>query len=568
MKNLFVLRSAAKSVIVAAALVLAGSAIFTACKKSEDPAPAATAPVLTTVGATNITATTATVGGNITSSGGKDVTEAGVVMSVLKPMPTVADEKKTSSTLTGAFSINLTGLTSGTTYFVRAYAINSVGTTYGESVILATGNLAPEAKNVTVTGTPSIDQKLTGSYQYSDPENNAELASTFKWYRADDNAGANEAAIAGATKIDYTLVTADVGKFIRFGVTPKAATGTSTGIEVKSAFTVAISAKANEVPKAVITSVTGLGAVDEKLTVAYTYSDTENDAESGTTFKWYVANAAAGTGETEIAGETTATLKLKAAQLSKFVRVGITPKAGTGTQLGTEVKSAYTGPIGAELTAVTFTYNGNQVTYQIIKSSVTNRKWLDRNLGAPNAPSAYNDYANLGDLFQWGRLADGHQLIIRIADSGNPFHGTSAAANSATTASLATSPTPANNLFIIGGGPVTFNDWISPQNNTLWQGSTGINSPCPAGWHIPGIDEWNAEQLTDVPANNYNQMKLTFTGYRDEGGSFASTNSGAFYWTSTVSGTSAVEFFQFFDVPVQSPNSRTQALACRCIKDL
>lgn len=50
-----------------------------------------------------------------------------------------------------------------------------------------------------------------------------------------------------------------------------------------------------------------------------------------------------------------------------------------------------------------------------ITSAITHRKWLDRNLGAPSGPSASDDWANYGDLFQRGREVDGHQLIKRAS---------------------------------------------------------------------------------------------------------------------------------------------------------
>src|SRR5688572_22406021 len=65
----------------------------------------------------------------------------------------------------------------------------------------------------------------------------------------------------------------------------------------------------------------------------------------------------------------------------------------------------------ADTTKVTFTYNGATVTYGVITSSVTGRKWMDRNLGASQVATAYNDYLAYGHLFQWGRPADGHQLV-------------------------------------------------------------------------------------------------------------------------------------------------------------
>ncbi|KOF01761.1 hypothetical protein OB69_15550 [Roseivirga seohaensis subsp. aquiponti] len=90
----------------------------------------------------------------------------------------------------------------------------------------------PVASNVAFTGTLEVGQQLTGTYNFSDPQSDAESGSTFKWYRADDASGTNKAAIAGATNTTYTLVTADAGKFISFEVTPS--DGTNTGDAVES----------------------------------------------------------------------------------------------------------------------------------------------------------------------------------------------------------------------------------------------------------------------------------------------------------------------------------------------
>ena len=95
-------------------------------------------------------------------------------------------------------------------------------------------NIPPSASNVNQSGTAQVGSTLTGSYLYSDPENDLQGTSTYKWYRADDASGTNEAAIAGATSITYTLDAADETKFIRFAVTPVAQTGASPGTEQKS----------------------------------------------------------------------------------------------------------------------------------------------------------------------------------------------------------------------------------------------------------------------------------------------------------------------------------------------
>ena len=94
-------------------------------------------PTVRTSSATNITSTSATVGGNVTNTGGQPVTERGIVYSTT-PNPTTSSNKMTSGAGTGSYSINLTGLSEGTTYYVRAYAINSNGTAYGEEVSFKT----------------------------------------------------------------------------------------------------------------------------------------------------------------------------------------------------------------------------------------------------------------------------------------------------------------------------------------------------------------------------------------------------------------------------------------------
>jgi uncharacterized protein (TIGR02145 family) len=95
-------------------------------------------PVLTTTTVTAIASTTATSGGNITSDGGASVTARGVCWSTSLNPTTALITKTTNGTGTGSFTSSLTGLTANTTYYVRAYATNSVGTAYGTQVSFTT----------------------------------------------------------------------------------------------------------------------------------------------------------------------------------------------------------------------------------------------------------------------------------------------------------------------------------------------------------------------------------------------------------------------------------------------
>tara|TARA_B110000037_G_scaffold172723_1_gene196341 strand:- start:526 stop:1761 length:1236 start_codon:yes stop_codon:yes gene_type:complete len=90
-------------------------------------------PTITTDSITTIDNVSALSGGNVTSDGGSPVTQRGVVWS-LSPNPTIANNNTNNGTGTGSFSSTLTGLTANTTYYVRAYATNSVGTAYGNEI--------------------------------------------------------------------------------------------------------------------------------------------------------------------------------------------------------------------------------------------------------------------------------------------------------------------------------------------------------------------------------------------------------------------------------------------------
>ena len=90
-----------------------------------------TTPSITTEDITNITTTTASCSGNVTSDGGSSVTARGVCWSTSQN-PTTSNSKTTNGTGLGTYTSNITGLSPNTTYYVRAYATNSQGTAYGE----------------------------------------------------------------------------------------------------------------------------------------------------------------------------------------------------------------------------------------------------------------------------------------------------------------------------------------------------------------------------------------------------------------------------------------------------
>ena len=86
---------------------------------------------VTTNNVTSITANSAICGGNVSSDGGNTITARGICWSTSQK-PTTEDNATYSGIGIGSFTANITGLEAGTTYYVRAYAVNSKGTAYGE----------------------------------------------------------------------------------------------------------------------------------------------------------------------------------------------------------------------------------------------------------------------------------------------------------------------------------------------------------------------------------------------------------------------------------------------------
>jgi uncharacterized protein (TIGR02145 family) len=94
-------------------------------------------PTLTTTAASSITNNSASSGGNISSDGGSTITARGVCWNT-STGPTITNSKTANGPGTGTYISSITGLTAGVTYYVRAYATNSVGTAYGNEINFTT----------------------------------------------------------------------------------------------------------------------------------------------------------------------------------------------------------------------------------------------------------------------------------------------------------------------------------------------------------------------------------------------------------------------------------------------
>ncbi len=208
-----------------------------------------------------------------------------------------------------------------------------------------------------------------------------------------------------------------------------------------------------------------------------------------------------------------------------------------------------------------FNYPNGSIHCSVIPTSVvdvtnpiTGEIWMDRNLGASQIATGTADALAYGDLYQWGRFADGHQCR-----------------HSQTTNFSSNNDIAGNDNFILGSASPY--DWRSPQNDNLWQGINGVNNPCPSGYRLPSEAELNAERLSwtsNNPAGAFaSPLKLPVAGARDNfDGSLFWVGTYGLYSTSTVFGTNARHlFFNSNSGAGISYSYRATGRSVRCIKD-
>jgi len=216
-------------------------------------------------------------------------------------------------------------------------------------------------------------------------------------------------------------------------------------------------------------------------------------------------------------------------------------------------------PIKVDVEDTTGTITNNGTTYGTVTSPYTGKVWLDRNLGASQVCTAYNDTACYGDYYQWGRNFDGHQ------DS-----------TSATTTTQATDVNDAGSSFILGEQIGNYgSDWagqIDPNGNMRidnWSKIDGT-SVCPVGFRVPSIDELNDElTLVSNRVEAYNNfLKLPSAGVRGGANMFGlGTLGGLRTITSTEFDSYVYMFSDDYAGAFGVYMSRDTGRSVRCIKD-
>jgi uncharacterized protein (TIGR02145 family) len=198
-------------------------------------------------------------------------------------------------------------------------------------------------------------------------------------------------------------------------------------------------------------------------------------------------------------------------------------------------------------------YKSPDGTTVVDVTSPTGKIWMDRNLGATQVATSSTDANSYGDLYQWGRLSDGHQ-----------------SRTSGTTSASSSNDVPVNANFILVTTGTS--SWRSPQNTNLWQGVNGVNNPCPSGYRLPTETEINAERLSWSSNNSAgafaSPLKLPMAGFRSYYfGSLEYVGSYGQYWSSTVTGAYSQNLYFFSSNASIFIESRASGRSVRCLKD-
>ncbi|MCQ2271643.1 MAG: fibrobacter succinogenes major paralogous domain-containing protein [Bacteroidales bacterium] len=398
-------------------------------------------PTVTTNAVSNITQSSATVGGVVTSDGGETVFDRGICYSTTT-MPTVSNNCLHIGQGTGSFSDNLTGLTANTTYYVRAYAMSSAGTAYGNEVSFTTNSGGPA---ITVTTNPVTDISYNsatcgGNVIYNGEENIIERGVC---WNTTPNPNINHNHIACGNGVgnftrQLTGLTPNTIYYVRAYAT--SVFGTVYGNEVN--FTtlpeVMTSAISNVTSNSAICggNVTAAGSVTvTSRGVCWSTLQNPTVSDSHTT-----DGSGMGSFTSNITGLTPAT--------TYYVRAYATNSAGTayGNKLYFTTPGAYDGQPCPGASTVTDIDNNTYNTVQI-----GNQCWMKENLRT----TRYSNGTSIGSLYY-----------------------------------------PNNDQYNVSNCGYLYT-WFQVMGNSSSSSanSSGVQGICPIGWHVPSDAEWT--QLTN-----------------------------------------------------------------------
>ncbi|MCX6253694.1 MAG: DUF1566 domain-containing protein [Bacteroidia bacterium] len=316
---------------------------------------AASVPTITTTALSSISTTTATSGGNITNDGGASVTARGVCWST-SSNPVATGSHTSDGQGTGSFVSSLTGLTAGTTYYVRAYATNSAGTAYGDELIFTTSSVVP-----TLTTTPITEITQTTATSGGNITNDGGASVTARgvcWNTSASptitNNKTSDGTGAGIFSSSLTGLTANMTYYVRAYATNSA--GTAYGNEL----TFTTNTATPVVPTLSTTAITGI--TQTTATSGGNITSNGGTAVTASGVCWSTSTNPVLTGshttESAVSGSFTSSITGLTANTTYYVRAYATNSVGTA--YGNE--QIFT-TIASTSLAIGQSYQGGKVAY-------------------------------------------------------------------------------------------------------------------------------------------------------------------------------------------------------------
>ena len=167
-----------------------------------------------------------------------------------------------------------------------------------------TQNSPPTVTDVSVSGTKTVGQTLTGTGTYADADGDAEGTSTYRWQRADDGSGTNAAVITDSTRISLVTANSEENKYVRFEYTPVAVTGSTPGTAVWSSWYGPITGVSSDVY--VVSTTVRLGSTG--VTIAEI--DTSDVAALTDTVRFYITGSDQPTADTVLSASIDTSLQV------------------------------------------------------------------------------------------------------------------------------------------------------------------------------------------------------------------------------------------------------------------
>jgi len=505
-------------------------------------------PTVSTTSATGITSTGATTGGNVTSGGGASVTSRGVAYGIAQN-PTTANNITFDGTGTGVFTSTLSGLTSLTLYYVRAYATNSTGTAYGSQVSFTTSAVLPTVTTTSATGITSTGA-TTGGNVTSD--GGASVTSRGVAYGTAQNPmTANSTTSNGTgTGVFISTLTGLTGGTLYY---VRAYATNSTGTAYGSQVSFTTSAVLPTVTTTSVTGITSTGATTGgNVTSGGGASVTSRGVAYGTAQNPTTANntTSDGTGT----GVFTSAITGLSPSTTYYVRAYATNSTGTayGSQVSLTTSAAAPQPCPGTPTVTDVDNN----TYNTVQ--IGTQCWTQSNLKVSKYRNGNNIPTGLSNS-AWQATISGAYAIYNNDSVNGGLYG-KLYNHYAVTDSRGLCPT--------GWHVPSDAEWTTLENQLGGSSVAGgvlkstAMQPTPGGWNWPNTGATNSSGFTALPG-----------GLRDVNGAFYGVTINGYWWSSSVStgGPSAVAWNRDLYYNLSSiyriTRNRTGGHSVRCLKD-